>query len=150
MPVVTQGRIVIEAPARTAWELLADYAHDPLWRAAVTRMDQTPPGPVQEGADVVEELHIFGRTVVTRIELHDVQPGTSFAWRAVDGPGAHGTRTIVPLGPNRCELRTYREITLSGPDRLLQPIVSWSMARAERGDMRRAAALVGERAAGSR
>lgn len=146
MPVITQGRAIIEAPASTAWGLLADYANDPLWRKAVSRMDQTPEGPVREGAHAVEELHIFGRTVVTRIELHDVQPGESFAWRAIDGPGAHGTRAIVTLGPSRCELRTYREITLRGLDRLLHPIVSWSMARAERADVRRAAALVVARA----
>ncbi|MBA4248768.1 MAG: hypothetical protein C0444_10835 [Microbacterium sp.] len=147
VPVVTQGRAVIDVPASTAWALLADYANDPLWRKGVTRMDQRPQGLVCDGAHVVEELRILGRTVVTQIELHDVQPGTSFAWRAIDGPGAHGTRAIIPLGSARCEIRTYREITLRGLDRLLHPVVSWSMARTERDDLRRAAALVAEHAA---
>lgn len=146
-PVTTKASTVIDAPAEAAWAVLGDYANDPLWRSAVARMEQTPPGPVHDGATAVEELHTFGRTVVTRIELHDVRPGAGFAWRAIDGTDAHGTRTVVSLGADRCEVRTHREIGLRGADRLLQPIVAWSMARAEREDLRRAAVLVVERAA---
>jgi hypothetical protein len=142
MSIVTKGRVVVEAPAAATWRMLADYANDPLWRGAVSRMDQSPLGLVQDGVVVVEELRTFGRTVTTRIEVHDVRLGTEFAWRAIDGTDAYGTRTIIPLGPARCEIRTYREIGLRGADRLLEPFVSWSMARAERDDLRRAAALV--------
>ena len=88
---------------------------------------------------------MLGRLTRTRIEVHDVRPGASFAWRAVDGTGAHGIRSIKPLGDDRCELRTWRQIRLAGADRLLQPIVARVMARTERGDVLRAAALVAER-----
>ncbi|MGB4779990.1 SRPBCC family protein [Microbacterium sp.] len=140
--VLTRASAVIEAPADAAWAVLGDYANDPLWRRAVSRMEQTPPGIVHDGAQAVEELQTLGRTVVTRVELHDVLPGRSFAWRAVDGTDAHGTRAIVPLDDGRCALRTERRIGLTGADRLLQPLVSWVMARAERADLARAAALV--------
>ena len=38
MPIITEARAVIAAPAAVAWRLLADYANDPLWRARVRRM----------------------------------------------------------------------------------------------------------------
>ncbi|MEZ3160293.1 SRPBCC family protein [Microbacterium sp. BWT-B31] len=142
MPIITEGRAIIEAPPSAAWAALADYANDVLWRKAVNRMDQDPPGEVFEGAAVVEELRILGRVVQTRIEVHDVRPGSSFAWRAIDGSAAFGTRSVVPLGTDRCELRTWRQIGLTGADRLLQPLVAWVLRRAERADVRRAALVV--------
>ena len=54
MPIVTEGRAVIDAPAQAAWAVLADYANDPLWRQGVDRMEQTPPGEALDGAQVVE------------------------------------------------------------------------------------------------
>ena len=140
----TAGRVVIQAPASAAWEVLGDYAHDPAWRSGVSRMEQTPPGRVQNGATAEEDLRVLGREVRTRIELHDVRDG-GFSWRAVDGTHAHGTRTVAPLDSGRCELRTDREIRLVGADRLLAPLVRWAMSRAEHADLARAAALVERR-----
>ncbi len=145
MPIVTEGRAVIDTSAQIAWTVLADYSNDPLWRQGVTRMEQSPPGEVFDGAIVVEELHVLGRLTRTRIEVRDVRPGVSFAWRAVDGTDARGTRSLVPLGEGRCELRTWRQIRLRGADRLLGPLVAGVMARAERGDVHRAVGLVTER-----
>lgn len=139
--------VVIQAPAAAAWEVLGDYAHDPAWRSGVSRMEQTPPGVVHDGATAEEDLRVLGRRVTTRVELHDVRDGGGFSWRAVDGTDARGTRTIVALDAARCELRTEREIRLVGADRLLAPLVRWVMARAERADLARAAALVERRRA---
>jgi hypothetical protein len=145
-PITTKSRAVIEATAATAWAVLSDYANDPLWRHGVLRMEQTPPGAVHDGARVVEELRILGRTVRTDIEVRDVNPGSSFAWRALTGSDAHGTRSISPLGSDRCELVTEKHVCLAGSDRLLQPLVAWVIRRTERADARRAAAFVAERA----
>lgn len=150
-PIITTASAPILASADAAWAVLGDYANDPLWRGAVTRMDQTPPGPVHDGATALEEVRMFGRTVLTRVELHDVVAGREFSWRSIGGVQAHGIRRIVPIGTDRCEVHTRREVTLRGADRLLQPVVAWSMARAERSDLHRAAAMIERQAAeGSR
>ena len=146
-PIITAASASIRASADAAWAVLGDYANDPLWRAAVTRMDQTPPGPVHNGATALEEVRMFGRTVLTRVELHGVVPGLEFSWRAIDGIQAHGIRRIVPIGTDRCEVHTRREVWLRGADRLFQPLVAWSMARAERSDLHRAAAMIERQAA---
>lgn len=140
--IVTEGRVVIDASPAAAWILLSDYANDPSWRRGVSRMEQTPPGPVREGARAIEELTVLGRVTRTLVEISEVVPGRSFAWRAIDGTEAHGTRSIEPLPDGRCELRTWRAIRLVGADRWLEPVVAVVMARTERGDVRRAATFV--------
>src|SRR5690349_10281647 len=95
--VITEASIVIEASAPDAWAVVGDYANDPQWRAAVSRMDQTPPGPVQRGATAVEVLRVLGRTTTTTVEVLSVDAPREFAWRATAGSIAHGTRTLTPL-----------------------------------------------------
>lgn len=142
MPVRTTARAIIDAPAAFAWEVLSDYTNDPLWRGGVSRMDQQSPGPVHEGATAVEDLRVLGRRTVTTVRIEEVRPGAEFAWRAIAGSAARGTRTIHALPNGRCELVTAREITLGGVDLLAQPLVSWVLARAERRDVLAAARLV--------
>lgn len=145
MPVTTAARVIIHAPRAAAWEVVADYANDPLWRGGVSRMDQTPPGEVREGAPVVEELRVLGRLVRTELEVWEVRTGEMFSWRATDGTNAHGTRTITTVDETTCELHTWRRIHLTGADRLLQPLVAWIFSRNERKDLRRVAHLIAER-----
>lgn len=145
----TQAVSRIESSLASASAVLGDYAQDPLWRRAVARMEPTPRGMVRDGTHAVEELRTFGRTVVTLVEVYDVEPGRGFAWRAIDGTDAHGTRILTALSDELCELRTERVIRLTGADQLLAPLVSWTLARAERADHGRAAALVMARAAGA-
>lgn len=141
MVIITEGRAAIAATPAQAWAFLADYANDPRWRTGVERMQQTPPGMVFDGAPVVEDLRLLGRLTTTHIEVFDVRPEVSFSWRAVDGSHARGTRTLAPRDGG-CELVTWREIALTGADRLLQPLVSAVMSRQERANVLRAARLI--------
>ena len=136
------SRSAIAAPAAVAWAVLADYAHDPSWRKGVSRMEQSTPGPVHDGARVVEQLRVLGRDIRSDVTVHDVVPGESFAWRVVDGADAHGVRRIVAHGVDRCELVTEKVLVLTGTERLLAPLIAWTIRRTEAGDARRAAALV--------
>lgn len=136
------SRAQIAAPAATAWAVLSVYANDPRWRAGVSRMDQATAGRVHEGARVVEELRVLGRDIRSDVEVHDVVEGESFSWRVLGGADAHGTRRIVELAPDRCELVTEKVLVLRGSDRLLAPLIAWTVRRTEAADAKRAAALV--------
>ncbi len=142
MAIVTTSRAIIQAPPERAWALLSDYANDLRWRKGLQRMAQDRPGPVYEGAQVIEELVVLGRTVVSEVEVYDVEPGTAFSWRVGDGTAASGRRRLVPIDANRCELVLAKRLELAGADRLLQPIVALAVRRTERGDARRAADFV--------
>ncbi|QEO09869.1 SRPBCC family protein [Protaetiibacter larvae] len=139
------SRAVIHAPAAAAWAVLSDYANDPLWRAGVSRMEQTPPGRIREGARAVEQLRVLGRELRNDVVVEDVEEGAWFAWRVIGGVDAHGTRRILPFDAHSCELVTEKHLALSGTDRLLTPLVAWTIRRTEAADARRAAGLVESR-----
>lgn len=147
-PIRIVSRAPIAAPATSAWALLSDYANDPLWRHGVSRMEQTPAGPVRDGARVVEELRVLGRDIRSDVEVHDVVSGESFGWRVVGGADAHGARRIEAHADDRCELITEKVLVLHGADRLLAPLIAWTIRRTEAADARRAAALVEDAARG--
>ena len=142
MAITTTSRAIIQAPPERAWALLSDYANDPRWREGLRRMEQDRPGPVYEGARVVEELVVLGRSVVSEVEVYDVEPGTAFSWRVGDGTAASGRRRVVPIDADRCELILEKRLVLAGADRLVQPIVALAVGRTERGDALRAAEFV--------
>ncbi|MFD2840596.1 SRPBCC family protein [Populibacterium corticicola] len=145
MTIKTTAQAIINASPDVAWTILADYANDPLWRENVLKMEQSPSGPVFDGAQAIEELRVLGRSITTHIEVSDVRPLTGFSWRAVDGTKAHGIRTLEELPDGKCLFKTERQITLQGVERLLEPLVGWLMNRTERKDVLRAAILVERR-----
>ncbi len=141
-PIEIHARQTVDAHASAAWELLSLYADDPQWRRGVSAMDQTPAGRVVDGAQTVEILRMLGRTMRNVAEISDVEQGVGFAWRVVDGADADGSRRIVPLAGDRCEIVIEKRVRLAPSDRLLRPVIAWVLASTERGDLRRAARLI--------
>lgn len=141
-PIEIHARRTVHASADDAWSLLSVYAHDPRWRRGVSAMDQTPAGPVVDGARTIEILHMLGRTMRNVAEVSDVEAGAGFSWRVVEGVDADGSRRVVALGPGLCEIVIEKRVRLERSDRLLRPVIAWVIARTERGDLRRAARLI--------
>lgn len=144
---VTGSTVTIRAQADQAWAFLADYANDPLWRGDVQSMAATPVGPVQQGTTAIEVLSVWGQRVTTSVVIESVTAGRGFAWRATDGPGAFGTRTVEPRDARSCQLTTNRTITLAGAQRLVGPLLRRALQRAEERDLARAARLIEAHAA---
>ncbi|MBO1751443.1 SRPBCC family protein [Actinotalea sp. BY-33] len=150
-PVTIRSSIDLAVPAATAWAYLSDYSHDLTWRAGLERMAQDPPGQVHDGARVEEVLTVLGRRVESLVEVSEVQAGRSFRWQVVGGatpqgsaptaqgtaPTAQGSRTVTPTGEGSCRVDVVKELTLSGADRLLRPLIAVVVTRTERGDLRR-------------
>jgi hypothetical protein len=63
---------------------VADYGNDPSWRAAVTQMRPSQPGPAQEGVTTHELLRLLGMSFRTDATIDRVEPGRRFQWRAHD------------------------------------------------------------------
>ena len=56
------GSVDIDRPAGQVWAYVADYGNDPSWRAAVTQMRPSQPGPAQEVVTTHELLRLLGIT----------------------------------------------------------------------------------------
>jgi hypothetical protein len=74
----------IGRPASQVWAYVADYGNDPSWRAGVTQMRPSQPGPAQEGITTHELLRLLGLTFRTDATIDRVEPGRRLQWHAHD------------------------------------------------------------------
>jgi hypothetical protein len=83
----------IDAPADTAWRVVADYTRDVEWREGVLRMVPTPTGPLQVGTTTEEDMKVAGRTYRNHGEVITVTPGSDSngAPQPAQWPTAHDT-----------------------------------------------------------
>src|SRR5215216_4467279 len=78
------GSVEINRPASQVWAYVTDYGNDPSWRAAVTQLRPSVPGPAQVGVTTHERLRLLGMTFRTDASIDRVEAGRLLAWRAHD------------------------------------------------------------------
>ncbi|MBN9110064.1 MAG: SRPBCC family protein [Pseudonocardia sp.] len=128
----------IDAPAASAWAVVADYRLDPLWRRGVEEMRPTPAGLVVPGTTTVERMRFAGRAMRNDGVVRTVEPGSRFEWRTTTGVEAEGSRSVVPLGPRRCRVDLVLRVRLRGLAAPAGPL----LRRGLRADAARLATLV--------
>jgi uncharacterized membrane protein len=132
---VVAGSVEIERPASEVWAYVVDYGNDPSWRAAVTQMRPSVPGPAQVGVTTHERLRLLGMTFRTDAIIDRVEAGRLLAWRAHDRQKQlQGSRLVEATGPTSSRFTEVVEGQLLGP---LEPLVARLLQRQATADMRR-------------
>jgi uncharacterized membrane protein len=132
------GSVDIDRPAGQVWAYVADYGNDPRWRAGVTQMHPSQPGPAQEGVTTHERLQLLGMTFRTDATIDRVEPGHRLWWRAHDRQKRlEGSRLVEPTGSGSCRFTEVVEGRLLGPLRPLGPLVAWLLRRRATADLSR-------------
>jgi uncharacterized membrane protein len=132
------GSVEINRPASEVWAYVADYGNDPSWRAAVTQMRPSVPGPAQVGVTTHERLRLLGMTFRTDAIIDRVETGRLLAWRAHDGTKRlQGSRLVEPTGPASSRFTEVVEGGLLGLSRPLGPLATWLLQRQATADLRR-------------
>jgi hypothetical protein len=132
------GSVEIGRPASEVWAYVADYGNDPSWRAAVTQMGPSVPGPAQVGVTTHERLRLLGMTFRTDAIIDRVEVGRLLAWRAHDRQKQlQGSRLVEPTGPASSRFIEVVEGGLLGLSRPLGPLVAWLLQRQATTDLRR-------------
>jgi Polyketide cyclase / dehydrase and lipid transport len=91
-------RVEIDRPAREVWAYVADYG-DMRWRAGVSQLCPSRPGPAQAGVTTPEALRLLGATFRTDATIHRVDAGRLLEWRAHDRQkDVQGSRLVEPTG----------------------------------------------------
>lgn len=134
----------LDVPASMAWRVVADYGLDPAWRQGVETMDPAPPGPVVVGTTTREVLRFAGRTLRNEGRVETVEPGRSFRWRTHHGVEASGSRSVEPLGSDRCRVVLRLQVVPKPSERLMVPILRAMMGRTLVADARRLADRIDE------
>ena len=132
------GSVEIDRPASEVWAYVADYGNDPSWRAAVTQMRPSEPGPAQVGVTTYELLRLLGMTFRTDAIIDRVEAGRLLEWRAHDRrKQLQGSRLVEPTGPTSSRFTEVVEGSLLGLWRPLGPLVAWLLQRQATADLRR-------------
>jgi uncharacterized membrane protein len=132
------GSVEIDRPASQVWAYVADYGNDPSWRAAVTQIRPSVPGPAQVGVTTHERLRLLGLTFRTDATIDQVEAGRLLQWRAHDRQKQlHGSRLVEPTGPASSRFTEVVEGHLLGLSRPLGPLVAWLLQRQTTADLRR-------------
>ena len=135
-----QAEVIINAPARAAWALLGDqFGKIGEWAVPIDESSvDSRPGP---GAVRTCQIARFGPFPAGTIKerLFEFDPmAMSLAYESADGMPAFVSRAINrwsvrPETPARCRVRTEATLELSGPVRLLAPLLAFKL----RGDAAR-------------
>jgi uncharacterized protein YndB with AHSA1/START domain len=131
----------IEAPATDVWALVADYGHDPSWRAGVATMAPSPPGLARVGTTTCEDLRFAGRRYRNEGRVLEVDAGRAFRWETTSGARADGARRVTPLDHGSCEVVLELHVQPTGVERLFAPALRRLLARALSQDADRLVAL---------
>ena len=132
------GSVDIDRPASQVWAYVADYGNDASWRAGVTQMRQSQPGPAQQGVTTHELLRLLGMTFRTDATIDRVEPGRRLQWCAHDRQKhLEGSRLVESTGSASCRFIEVVEGRLLGPSRLLEPLVAWLLRRQAAADLGR-------------
>jgi uncharacterized membrane protein len=134
--------VTVDAPAASAWALVADYRRDVEWRSGVLSMDPTPADLVKVGTTTTERIRAGGRTYVNDGLVTDLDPDRRFSWRTTSGVDADGRRSIEPLDDGRCTIRLELRVRPSGFDRALTPFLRPMLRNSLRKDLDRLRALL--------
>jgi uncharacterized membrane protein len=119
------GSVEIDRPASEVWAYVADYGNDPSWRAAVTQMRPSEPGPAQVGVTTHEWLRLSGMTFRTDAIIDRVEAGRLLEWRAHDRQKQlQGSRLVEPTGPASSRFTEVVEGSLLGLSRPLGLLVA--------------------------
>lgn len=118
--------VLVGSPATVAWQVLADYRHDPLWRTGVSTMNQQPPGIVTAGTTTLEIMRFGGRTYRIPGKVIAVDPERSIEWTASK---ATGRRDLEAIDDTSCRIGLTLNIQIRGVERLLAPLLIRMMNR---------------------
>lgn len=111
-----EKQIIIDAPARAAWDVIADFGNVYRWAPGVTHSYATSPNNSGDGASRHCDVKGFGSV---EEDIRQWKDGVSYTYQATPlGPIGHSTSvwSVESLGPTRSRVVTSFEYpTRFGP-----------------------------------
>jgi len=103
--------IIIDASAKTVWQILTDLAAYPQWNPFIIKTE----GTLQKGKRLRNTLKNGNKTIVFKPIVQEVTPGTSFSWLgSLFFKGLFDGRhffAIESIGPNQVKLTHGEEFS---------------------------------------
>jgi Polyketide cyclase / dehydrase and lipid transport len=118
-----EHRVDLARQPGEVWEVVGNFDEDERWRN-VQVMRSDPSGPARAGTRTHEVLRFMGSTYVTDATVTHVEPGRRLLYEgAGDGTTVRGYRRVEDTSGGTRFVEGI-EIELSGPMRVLEPLLA--------------------------
>jgi uncharacterized membrane protein len=132
------SEVMIHRPADEVFTFLADAENNPTWQRGMQRCQWTSTPPIREGSTYEQEARMLGKPVTSTFEVVDLEPGRRITIRTIESSfPIEVTRSVEPVGEDRCIARARVTGDPSGVFRLATPLMRKIVERSVRGDYRR-------------
>lgn len=130
--------VEIDRPANAVFAFVADAENNPEWQGGMRSCRWITEPPIRVGSIYRQEAVFLGRTIESTFEVVTFQPGSSITIATLESTfPIRVTRSVQPLGPDRCRVSAKVRGDPSGTMRLFAPILLWMVQRSVRSDYRR-------------
>jgi len=135
---ITSG-VDIDRPAAEVWSVIADFARNTEWQGGMKACSWTTDPPIAVGSRYDQEAAFLGRTIRTSFEVVELDESDD-GRRSVTIDTVEGTfpitvtRTVEPLGHDRCRVSAHVRGTPDGLMGLLSPVMRPMVRRSVSGD----------------
>lgn len=128
----------IDRPANEVFAFVSDASNNPRWQTGQRSCVWTSPPPVGVGSTYEQEARFLGRTVTSRFEVTEYEPGRSITIRSTEGSFPITVRrTVEPLGDTRSRVTAEIDGEPGRFFRLAGPLVRRLAQRSVDGDYER-------------
>ena len=128
----------IERPGNEVAAWAADPTNAPEWYVNIRSVKSETPPPLRLGSRVGFVARFMGRSLVCTYEVVELVEGKRLVMRTADGPfPMETTYEWETVEGNATHMTLRNPGTPAGFSRLVAPMMSWAMRRANRKDLRR-------------
>jgi uncharacterized membrane protein len=114
----------IERSADEVFAFFSDASNNPQWQTGQRSCVWTTPPPIGVGSTYDQEARFLGRTVLSRFEVVEHDPGRVITIRSIQGSfPIEVRRSVEPLDPARCRVTAEISGEPGGFFRLAAPLL---------------------------
>jgi hypothetical protein len=126
----TATSIEIERPGSEVFEFVSEFPNNPKWQRGQVACIWTSDPPLRVGSTYDQHARFLGKDLVNRFEVVELDPGhrVKFTSRGGTFPLTI-TRTVEPLGEQRCRFTEAVEGDPSGVYRIAEPLLRLMVKR---------------------
>jgi carbon monoxide dehydrogenase subunit G len=130
MSVDFKHTIEIARPADHVFELLANPEQNPRWQAGMASCQITSEGTFGVGSTYAQQAHFMWKQIDTQFQVTDFQAGRSVSIEStVSTFPIQVTRSVEPLGEDRCSVTAHIRGQPTGLLKLFSPMVASSVRK---------------------
>jgi uncharacterized membrane protein len=138
------SNLEVNRPAAEVFRFVADAENNPRWQKGMRSCRWTTTPPIRVGSVYEQQAAFLGKAIASTFEVIRFEPDRSITIRTITSTfPIEVTRSVVPLGADRCRVSASVRGDPAGVFRIATPLLRQLVQRSVRADYRRLKALLG-------